>query len=157
MKGRKPKPTQLKLLEGNPGQRPLNVNEPKPNPTEPEPPDWLDYVALQEWKRLAPDLTCLGLLTEVDYIAFGNLMQEYSDMIRYRFFIRENGATYEHTNVKGETNITTRPEAILLQKCVQNIKALCVEFGLTPSARSRIQLPGMDDKDDALDRLLEKR
>lgn len=27
MRGRKPKPTAMKLLEGNPGHRPLNVGE----------------------------------------------------------------------------------------------------------------------------------
>lgn len=32
MRGRKPKPTHLKLLEGNPGHRPINGAEPKPNP-----------------------------------------------------------------------------------------------------------------------------
>jgi hypothetical protein len=30
MKGRKPKPTELKEILGNPGHRPLNLNEPKP-------------------------------------------------------------------------------------------------------------------------------
>lgn len=29
-RGRKPKPTELKLLEGNPAKRPLNKNEPNP-------------------------------------------------------------------------------------------------------------------------------
>ncbi|MEQ8198694.1 MAG: phage terminase small subunit P27 family, partial [Clostridiaceae bacterium] len=29
-RGRKPKPTAIKVLEGNPGKRPLNKNEPKP-------------------------------------------------------------------------------------------------------------------------------
>ena len=29
-RGRKPKPTALKLLEGNPGNRPLNIAEPRP-------------------------------------------------------------------------------------------------------------------------------
>ncbi len=30
MRGRKPKPTRLKLIEGNPGRRPINGQEPKP-------------------------------------------------------------------------------------------------------------------------------
>ena len=30
--GRKPDPTRLKLLKGNPGKRPLNANEPNPTP-----------------------------------------------------------------------------------------------------------------------------
>ena len=147
-RGRKPTPNQLKVINGNPGKRPINQNEPKPNPLAPEPPDWLDELALREWHRLAPKLERLGLLTETDYIAFGNLMQEYSDMIKLRLFIREQGNTYEYTNVKGMTNTTVRPEAMQLEKKIANIKTLCVEFGLTPSSRSRIQVPGQEDADD---------
>jgi hypothetical protein len=32
MRGRKPKPTRLKLVAGNPGKRPLNPREPTPEP-----------------------------------------------------------------------------------------------------------------------------
>jgi len=32
MKGRKPRPTELKLLEGNPGRRLLGAREPRPYP-----------------------------------------------------------------------------------------------------------------------------
>jgi phage terminase small subunit len=41
MKGRKPKPTSIKKLEGNPGKRPFNTKEPRPNKVAPECPDWL--------------------------------------------------------------------------------------------------------------------
>jgi P27 family predicted phage terminase small subunit len=147
MKGRKPLPTQLKAIEGNRGKRPLPQNEPKPAPIMPGMPDWLDEIAIQEWQRLAPSLTRLGLLTEIDYIPFATLMQEYSDMIQLRRYINENGRTYQHENVKGNANETTRPEVYMLQKCVQNIKAFCAEFGLTASSRGRIQVPGVDDED----------
>jgi hypothetical protein len=32
MRGRKPKPTRIKALTGNPGKRPLNPHEPRPAP-----------------------------------------------------------------------------------------------------------------------------
>ena len=38
MRGRKPTPTHLKLVRGNPGKRPLNASEPKPQLTLPSPP-----------------------------------------------------------------------------------------------------------------------
>ena len=43
MKGRKPTPTILKRLQGNPGKRPLPANEPQPTLEDelPPPPDWL--------------------------------------------------------------------------------------------------------------------
>lgn len=41
-RGRKPKPTAIKELEGNPGKRPLNANEPRPERKAPRCPAWLD-------------------------------------------------------------------------------------------------------------------
>ena len=40
-RGRKPKPTALKVLEGNPGKRPLNDHEPIPPKGELKCPSWL--------------------------------------------------------------------------------------------------------------------
>ena len=49
MAGRKPKPTSLKVLEGNPGKRQLNPNEPKPDASVPKCPAWLSKEAKREW------------------------------------------------------------------------------------------------------------
>ena len=50
--GPKPKPTAIKILEGNPGKRPLNLNEPKPLQIAPECPDWLLDEAKKELKNV---------------------------------------------------------------------------------------------------------
>ena len=47
--GRKPKPTALKKLEGNPGKRKLNTKEPVPGKGMPDCPKWLLPVAKEEW------------------------------------------------------------------------------------------------------------
>ncbi len=142
------KATALHVLNGNPSKiKDLGKGEPKPAPVEPYIPDWLDDIAVEEWNRLAPKLVRLGLLTEVDYIPFATLMQEYSDTIQLRRYIKENGRTFNHTNTKGEANETTRPEIYMLQKGVQNVKALAVEFGLTASSRSRLHVPGEEEAD----------
>ena len=49
--GRPPKPTYLKVLEGNPGKRPLNENEPKPKPSAPKCPAWLSPVCQRQLKN----------------------------------------------------------------------------------------------------------
>ena len=69
-KGRKPKPTAMKLLEGNPGKRPLNVHEPIPPKGTVKCPAWLLPEAKKEWKRLAPALEAMGVLTMADQTAF---------------------------------------------------------------------------------------
>ena len=62
-RGRKPKPTALKVLEGNPGKRPLNDREPVPPKGTLKCPAWLLPEAKKEWKRLAPALEAMGVLT----------------------------------------------------------------------------------------------
>lgn len=44
-RGRKPKPTALKLLEGNPGKRPINEHEPIPPKGTVKCPSWLEQEA----------------------------------------------------------------------------------------------------------------
>lgn len=41
MAGRKPKPTEVKTLEGNPGKRKINTKEPMPGKGIPACPEWL--------------------------------------------------------------------------------------------------------------------
>ena len=65
-RGRKPKPTALKLLEGNPGKRPINEHEPIPPKGTVKCPTWLEPEAKKEWKRLAPSLEAMGVLTQAD-------------------------------------------------------------------------------------------
>ena len=65
-RGRKPKPTAMKELEGNPGKHPLNTSEPKPNKKAPACPKWLEPEAKKEWRRLAKQMEAIGILTEVD-------------------------------------------------------------------------------------------
>ena len=44
-RGRKPTPTAIKMLEGNPGKRQLNMNEPVPRAKAPRCPTWLEEEA----------------------------------------------------------------------------------------------------------------
>ena len=67
-KGRKPLPTALKLLEGDrgKGRRPINKEEPAPPQDHVKCPSWLMPEAKKEWKRLAPSLIAMGVLTDHD-------------------------------------------------------------------------------------------
>ena len=50
-RGPPPKPTALRLLQGNPGKRRLNDAEPKPKQSLPRCPDWLPANAKIECPR----------------------------------------------------------------------------------------------------------
>ena len=50
-RGRKPKPTAVKVLEGNPGKRQLNPFEPQPGKRAPQCPEWLNEEAKKEFEN----------------------------------------------------------------------------------------------------------
>lgn len=78
MRGRKPKPTRLKVLTGNPGKRALNHDEPRPEPAVPECPPELSERAQAEWNRLAGELATLRVLTNLDRAALAAYCGAYA-------------------------------------------------------------------------------
>lgn len=156
----KNKPTALKVLEGNPGKRPLNLNEPNPLPIAPECPDWLLDEAKEEWNRLAPELERLGLLTIIDKAAFAGYCQSYAKWKAAEEFIKKNGTTYRipKTDKNGKVisvYIAAFPEVVIANQSLKQIKAFAVEFGLAPSSRGRICLPS-EILDDEFEKLLDR-
>jgi P27 family predicted phage terminase small subunit len=77
VRGRKPKPTRLKLITGNPGKRPLNAQEPKPAIGVLTCPAHLNPSAKAEWKRLARQMHALGMISELDRAALAAYCQAY--------------------------------------------------------------------------------
>jgi len=60
------KPKQLKIVQGTYRKDRANPHEPKPQPRIPSCPWELCDTAKKEWRRLAPELHQLGLLTALD-------------------------------------------------------------------------------------------
>jgi hypothetical protein len=60
MRGRRPLPTAIKELTGNPGKRPLNLDEPHPPKIIPKCPKHLDENARKKWRRISLELHRLG-------------------------------------------------------------------------------------------------
>lgn len=134
-RGRKPKPTAVKVLEGNPGKRQLNIHELKPK-TESIPvcPDWLEDEAKAEWERLAKNLFELGILTELDVSVFAAYCQAYARWREAEEFISQHGAI-----VKTKTGYWQQvPQVAIAHQNQKIMMQAAAEFGLTPSARSRI-------------------
>lgn len=133
-RGRKPKPTALKVLEGNPGGRPLNTNEPKPVKKAPRCPAWIEEEAKKEWKRMGKILEQIGLLTEMDMTAFAGYCQAYARWKEAEEFITQHGTIIRTPN----GYLQQVPQVSIAQTNLKIILKFCEQFGLTPSARSRI-------------------
>ena len=132
--GRKPKPSAIKILEGNPGKRPLNQNEPKPQKKAPPCPKWLEPEAKKEWKRLARTLEAMGVLTEADMAAFAGYCQAYA-----RWKEAEERITDRGLIIRTPSGYPQQvPYISIAQQYLKLMQQFAEQFGLTPAARSRI-------------------
>jgi len=143
-RGRKPKPTALKLLEGNPGKRPINEHEPIPPKGTVKCPTWLEPEAKKEWKRLAPSLEAMGVLTQADLTAFAGYCQAYARWKEAEEFISQHGSIFQTPS----GYVQQVPQVSIAQQNLKIMQSFCSEFGLTPATRARIIANG-GGKDDA--------
>ena len=132
--GPQPVPSELKRLKGNPGRRPISDDEPKPPipPGVPEPPDWLEAYAKDEWGVVAPELHRMGLLTVLDLTALAAYCQSYA-----RWRLAEEWMSKEGNTIVEETGLERRvPQAVIAQAALVDMNRFGSAFGLTPSART---------------------
>ena len=150
-RGRKPKPTAMKELEGNPGKHPLNTSEPKPNKKAPACPKWLEPEAKKEWRRLAKQMEAIGILTEVDMAAFAGYCQAYARWREAEDVISQHGPVFRTPS----GYLQQLPQVSISQQSQKTMHALAAEFGLTPACRTRIIAGGnAADAEDPMAKLL---
>lgn len=138
MKGRKPKPTTLKRLQGNPGKRPLPQNEPAPVAisADEEPPAVLSDQAREYWPAIARELATVGVLTTMDRASLWLLVEAMADYIAAREAVEQCGDTME----TGQGYHVVSPWMRQKWKAREHLLKLLVEFGMTPSSRSRVHV-----------------
>lgn len=138
MRGRKPLPTSLKRLRGNPGGRPLNTREPRPAVTAgafaDAPPELADDpVAQEHWCRLVPVLRQAGQITDADYPALVATCLEWS-----RYLTAARQARHQATVKRGTGGLAASPHGHIAHRSLHSLIKLWAELGLTPSSRSRL-------------------
>jgi P27 family predicted phage terminase small subunit len=142
MRGRRPKPTRLKVLTGNPGKRPLNVNEPRPEIAIPDCPVELGPVARREWDRLAVELSSLRILTNLDRAALAAYCGAYAMWAEATEAIQKFG-----TMVKSPSGYPQQsPYVAVANRQAEIMMRIASEFGFTPASRSRITTPPKDER-----------
>ncbi len=132
--GRHPTPTRLKKLRGNPGRRPLNDHEPRIPAALPTCPRHLSREAKGEWKRLSQVLYDHGLLTEVDRGVLAALCQAWGRWVRAERMVTKHGMlTYTAHGTQAVS-----PYVRIARQAMEDYTRMAIEFGLTPSSRSRV-------------------
>jgi P27 family predicted phage terminase small subunit len=134
IRGRKPKPTLFKILDGDRKDR-INPHEPRPAAVPPPPPADLDPKGREAWDRIAPKLAELGVLTEVDGEALALYCKNYAIACRAEGQIKRYGVTVKEGSVR-----RPNPAVAIAHRAHQIMTSILTEFGLTPSSRSRVKV-----------------
>lgn len=146
MKGRKPKPSYLRVLNGNAGKRPVNADEPKPvgNLEDHPPPEWLNDAQKERW-RYAMNAAPPGMLKRLDqsvlavWVVAAQMHADASEKVsRLGSMLKsKEGVPYQNPYM-----------AIMNKQAVLMMKAAS-ELGFSPSSRSRVKVepppPGRGD------------
>ena len=156
-------PTAVKKLRGTIRKDRTSKNEPKPRkkPGGLQPPAWLSRRAKAEWRRLAPELERIGLLTIADLRQFARYCDAcaHFEELTKRLNIGDLVVAVGRNGYRQQV-----AEVALQQKYGEIVGKLAARFGLDPSSRASLDvmvhfLPAAeDDADKAKGRsVLERR
>jgi P27 family predicted phage terminase small subunit len=154
MRGRKPVPTHLKVIRGNPGKRVLNANEPRPLGDLADPPEWMSESQKAGW-NYAIEHSPAGLLKKLDrsvlsvWVVAEDLHRRASEQVD-KFGILTKAPNTGLPIQSPYLPVVNKQAAIMLKAAEQ--------LGFTPASRSRIQLMDSftgdaDDEWDWIDRM----
>lgn len=131
----KPKPTHLKILQGNPGKRALNKNEPIPENELGDPPSHMTEGAKDVWRYILEESPA-GMIKSTDAIEMTVLCTAFDIYLQAADHLRREGMTV--VNAVGLQ--VPSPWISVMGKQTDTITKITSNMGLSPSSRSRINV-----------------
>lgn len=152
--GPKPQPTNVVELRGNPGKR-KRLPEISPTDGSLKPPAGLTEIAAKFWKAYAPEVSRLGMLTQLDRPTFEMLAEAYAavHMAKQALRGRAKNIVVTMTDRAHGREQRKHPAWQIYRDAVTQYLSLAREFGFSPS--SRVNLPAVGDDGDADDEIFE--
>ena len=138
MRGRKPNPTALRRLNGNPGKRGYNHLEPVAPEGLPDCPPHLSELARAEWDRIAQVLYEMGVLTMVDRAALAAYCQAYARWAEAEEKLKETPVMLKTPS----GYVQQSPWLSVANKQMELMGRYMAELGITPASRSRVSVDG---------------
>ena len=150
MKGRKPTPTQLKIVQGNPGKRPINQDEPSASLVDVDraAPEHMGEMAAECWVQMIGLLAGSRVITELDLhglelycVAYENWRKAQQKVIELGAIVKSPKSGYP----------VQSPYFAIANKSHEQMVKLAAEFGMTPSSRSRVSTVKAEQKANPFD------
>ena len=148
MRGRKPKPTHLKVIKGTLKQERVNLDEPKVRAARPPAPRHLSERAQTYWKEVSGMLYDMGVLGQVDVSSLEALCCAYTDFREAIETLEREEHYIRSTTPSGGTIIRAHPAFAQKSDADRRLRHWLTEFGMTPSSRSRIKANAEKQQED---------
>jgi len=139
-RGPKPEPAAVKEAKGNTGRRPIGsdpVVEDAPQQAPVTAPSWLKGDGLAVWKRLAPRLMSLKLLSVTDAETFGRYCRNFARWLKMQKRLDDMGEIYEIETQSGKVR-RADPAFLIGDRLERQLVTAEAMFGLNPAERQRI-------------------
>ena len=143
------KPVELKVLEGNRGHRPLNLDTIfRPRVGVPSPPKHLLPEGKKAWRRLSVELEQYNLISTVDRDSFGMLCQTIGRLEQIeRALVARQKLLIDQNKDPTDAYMDTTPNGLQVQSALYQVlnkeqaklHKLLENFGLRPDARAKVQ------------------
>jgi P27 family predicted phage terminase small subunit len=165
LRGRKPKPLQRQISEGDPakrGKRKLQEQlskEPKAARGLPPCPQHVSGLARSAWKFWVEELQAMSLDSRPDAMMLEGACVNYAravmadGIIQHGCQVEEPIINHSTGEVVG-TKIKNHPAVAVSNAAWRQLRAFCSEFGLSPVSRTRLTLEKADTSADDLMKLL---
>lgn len=158
--GRKPLPSNVHVLRGNPSKKPLValLDEFQPEVELPSFPSWIWPEAKKEWKRIGAELETYGLVSKLDRAALVLYCQAWAKMVWAEQMLSRAMKDAEDKRIEAEAkgeeysggdgimirtasgNFTYSHHWVVGNKAAQQVKDFIALFGLSPSHRTSVSI-----------------
>ena len=153
-RGPKPTPTSILKLRGSARAR-SRANEPELPELDEEPkcPAWFPPVAVRKWTEVIDSLRTMGLLTAADLDQVQFYCVAYAKWIKAEAKLKRGGEVVTHKNgVEGRSHWLR-----IAGDAMDRMMKIAAEFGFSPAARTRLQVPGSKQPGDKFDGFLNRK
>lgn len=154
LRGPAPKPTALKILEGNPGKRPLLPDIFTPERESPPCPDHITGRAREHWDYVTEQLNRYGMLAKTDMGQLAALCTTWARYVEAEEMIAlaaQQAPMSKGWLQKKDHGMSVAPWLRVSRDAIDQYTRLAAKFGLSPTDRMRMPhsaAPAIEASDD---------
>jgi len=119
----------------------------------------LSKAAAKEWRSILPQLRLLGVLSQIDSKALAAYCHSFARWMEAEREVERLGIVVEEPILMlgeptGYVRYKKNPAVTISESAMKLMKSFLIEFGMTPSSRSRVRIEKPPTEEDPMDAFL---